>query len=292
MSNLIVKATNLTKKYDNSSLALNNLNINVPEGSVYGLLGQNGAGKSTLIRIIMSLLKPNTGEIKVLGCNPLEMNKKLKEQIGYSSDSMQLIPWLKVSEMLNYNGSFYDNWDLNYVEQWVKKLELPLNKRVFSLSRGTRQKLALIMAIGHRPKLLVLDEPAGGLDPLARKDFLESMIELINESGTSVIISSHLLTDLEKISDNIGIIVKGEMKIETDLETLKNTTKKVRIATKKDLVDIKIKDALKISTSNNTLNITFKNWNNDKITELKQMFPESLIDITHLSLEDIFLAYT
>ena len=85
MSNLIVKATNLTKKYDNSSLALNNLNINVPEGSVYGLLGQNGAGKSTLIRIIMSLLKPNTGEIKVLGCNPLEMNKKLKEQIGYSS---------------------------------------------------------------------------------------------------------------------------------------------------------------------------------------------------------------
>ncbi|MFN8672347.1 MAG: ABC transporter ATP-binding protein [Candidatus Sericytochromatia bacterium] len=292
MSNLIVKATNLTKKYDNSSLALNNLNINVPEGSVYGLLGQNGAGKSTLIRIIMSLLKPNTGEIKVLGCNPLEMNKKLKEQIGYSSDSMQLIPWLKVSEMLNYNGSFYDNWDLNYVEQWVKKLELPLNKRVFSLSRGTRQKLALIMAIGHRPKLLVLDEPAGGLDPLARKDFLESMIELINESGTSVIISSHLLTDLEKIADNIGIIVKGEMKIETDLETLKNTTKKVRIATKKDLVDIKIKDALKISTSNNTLNITFKNWNNDKITELKQMFPESLIDITHLSLEDIFLAYT
>ncbi|MEK7434820.1 MAG: ABC transporter ATP-binding protein [Cyanobacteriota bacterium] len=292
MTNLIIKATNLSKKYDNNTFALNNLDINVNEGSVYGLLGQNGAGKSTLLRIIMSLLKPTSGNIDVLGVNPLEMNKSIKQQIGYSSDSMQLIPWLKVGEMLNYNGVFYDTWDVPYVEQWVKKLDLPLNKRVFSLSRGNRQKLALIMAIGHRPKLLVLDEPAGGLDPLARKDFLESMIELINESGTTVIISSHLLTDLERISDSIGLIANGKMQIEMELEILKNSTKQVRIATKNNVLEPKLKDILKMQKTEHSITITFKNWNNDKIKELKALFPDSIIDITHLSLEEIFLAYT
>lgn len=292
MTNLIIKATNLSKKYDNNTFALNNLDINVNEGSVYGLLGQNGAGKSTLLRIIMSLLKPTSGNIDVLGVNPLEMNKSIKQQIGYSSDSMQLIPWLKVGEMLNYNGAFYDTWDVPYVEQWVKRLDLPLNKRVFSLSRGNRQKLALIMAIGHRPKLLVLDEPAGGLDPLARKDFLESMIELINESGTTVIISSHLLTDLERISDSIGLIANGKMQIEMELEMLKNSTKQVRIATKNNVLEPKLKDILKMQKTEHSITMTFKNWNNDKIKELKTLFPDAIIDITHLSLEEIFLAYT
>lgn len=292
MTNLIIKASNLTKKYDSNSLALNNLDLNVNEGAVYGLLGQNGAGKSTLLRIIMALLKPTSGNINVLGFNPLEMPKNIKEQIGYSSDSMQLIPWLKVGEMLNYNGAFYDAWDISYVEQWVKRLELPLNKRVFSLSRGNRQKLALIMAIGHRPKLLVLDEPAGGLDPLARKDFLESMIELINESGTTVIISSHLLTDLERISDTIGLIADGKMKVETDLESLKSSTKQVRIATKNHLEEVKLADILKMQKTEHSLTLTFKNWDDNKMNDLKNLFPDSIIDITHLSLEEIFLAYT
>lgn len=291
MTNLIIKAHNLSKKYDNA-FALNNLDINVTEGSVYGLLGQNGAGKSTLLRIVMSLLKPTSGEINVLGYNPFDMPKSIKEKIGYSSDSMQLIPWLKVGEMLNYNGAFYDTWDVSYVEQWVKRLELPLNKRVFSLSRGNRQKLALIMAIGHRPKLLVLDEPAGGLDPLARKDFLESMIELINESGTTVIISSHLLTDLERISDYIGLIADGKMKIETDLESLKNTTKQVRLVTKNYVKEVNLEDILKIQKTEHSLTLTFKNWNTEKLAELKKLFPDAIIDITHLNLEEIFLAYT
>lgn len=292
MTNLIIKASKLTKKYDNTTFALNNLDLNVTEGSVYGLLGQNGAGKSTLLRIIMSLLKPTSGEINVLGFNPFDMPKNIKEKIGYSSDSMQLIPWLKVGEMLNYNGAFYDTWDVPYVEQWVKRLELPLNKRVFSLSRGNRQKLALIMAIGHRPKLLVLDEPAGGLDPLARKDFLESMIELINESGTTVIISSHLLSDLERISDYIGLIADGKMKIETDLESLKNTTKQVRLVTKNYVKEVHLEDILKMQKTEHSLTLTFKNWNNEKLAELKNLFPDAIIDITHLSLEEIFLAYT
>src|SRR5690606_28387738 len=144
------------------------LDLNVPEGCVYGLLGQNGAGKSTALRLVMNLLRPSRGELQVLGHRPEQMSMAVRQQLGYSSDSMQVIPWLTVSEILSYTSSFYERWDSDYVASWLKRLELQPGKRVFSLSRGDRQKLGLVLAIGHRPRLLILDEPAGGLDPLVR----------------------------------------------------------------------------------------------------------------------------
>ncbi len=291
MSDLIIETKNLTKSYG-SFKALDGLDLNVPEGVVYGLLGKNGAGKTTTLRIFMSLLKPTGGIVKVLGHTPQKMPLSLRQQIGYSSDSMQLIPWLKVGDILNYNGSFYDNWDTQYVKQWVERLNLPLDKRVFHLSRGNRQKLALVMAIGHRPKLLILDEPAGGLDPAARKEFLESMIELIHESGTSIILSSHLLTDLERISDCIGIIDDGKMKVEMNLENLKMTTRQIKIITQNNIKDANLDGVISLETSGNMLKGIFKDWNENKYHNLKQRFPEATIEVESLNLEEIFLAYT
>ena len=290
MSDFIIKMENVTKTYG-KSFALNKLNLNVPEGSVYGLLGQNGAGKTTAIRICMSLLKITDGTAKVLDTNPWNMPVSIKQQIGYTSDSMQIIPWLKVSDILNYNGSFYQNWDKNYVKQWVEKLELPLDKRVFHLSRGNRQKLGLIMAIGHRPKLLILDEPAGGLDPIARKDFLESIIELIHESGTTILISSHSLDDLERISDHIGIIENGRMKLETNLENLKKTTKRVRVVDHNKIQKIDFNDLLSSELFENSFDGVFKNWDDNTYKQIKNKFPEANIEVNSMKLEDIFLAY-
>lgn len=291
MSDFIVKMDNVTKAYG-KSFALDKLNLNVPEGSVYGLLGQNGAGKTTALRICMSLLKITSGEAKVLGNNPWNMPVSIKQEIGYASDSMQLIPWLKVADILNYNGSFYQNWDKEYVKQWVERLNLPLNKRVFHLSRGNRQKLGLIMAIGHRPKLLILDEPAGGLDPVARKDFLESIIELIHEAGTTILISSHSLDDLERISDHIGIIEKGKMKLETNLEDLKRTTKQIKLVSHKKIENINFKDLLESEKYENSFTGVFKNWDENKYREIKNQFPDANIEVNNMKLEDIFLAYT
>lgn len=290
MSDFIIKMENVTKTYG-KSFALNKLNLNVPEGSVYGLLGQNGAGKTTAIRICMSLLKITDGIAKVLDTNPWNMPVNIKQQIGYTSDSMQIIPWLKVSDILNYNGSFYQNWDKEYVKQWVEKLELPLDKRVFHLSRGNRQKLGLIMAIGHRPKLLILDEPAGGLDPIARKDFLESIIELIHESGTTILISSHSLDDLERISDHIGIIENGSMKLETNLESLKKTTKRVRVVDHNKIQKIDFNDLLSSELFENSFDGVFKNWDDNTYNQIKNKFPEANIEVNSMKLEDIFLAY-
>lgn len=292
MSKFIIQTKNLTKSYGSSDNALNNLDMNIPEGFVYGLLGKNGAGKTTTLRVFMSLLKPTSGFVEVMGHAPWKMPVDVKQDIGYSSDSMQLIPWLKVGEILNYNGSFYKNWDTKYVKQWVERLNLPVNKRVFHLSRGNRQKLALIMAIAHHPKLLILDEPAGGLDPLARKEFLESMIELIHESGTTIVLSSHLLSDLERISDHIGIIDEGKMKIEMPLENLKLTTKQIKIVSKNRIEELNMDGLIKTKRTENIFTGVFRDWDETKLKILKQRFPEASIEIEHLSLEEIFLAYT
>lgn len=293
MPEIIVKAKNLQKIYG-SYKALDGFDINVPEGCVYGLLGKNGAGKTTVLRIFMSLVKASSGEVLVMGDSPWKMEHTKRQFIGYASDSMQLIPWLKVGELLNYNGSFYKNWDLEYVKQWVERLNLPINKRVFTLSRGNRQKLGLIMAIGHRPKLLILDEPAGGLDPVARKEFLESMIDLIHESGTTIIISSHQLYDLERISDYIGIIDNGKMKVEMEIEKLKSTTKQVKIYSKNKTLDLPSEfnnNLLKIEKTNNNINCIFKNWNENISNQLKGSINDASFEINSLGLEEIFLSY-
>lgn len=290
MSDYIIKMNEVVKSYGNS-FALNKLNMNVPQGSVYGLLGKNGAGKTTALRICMSLLKITSGNVNVLGVNPWNMPINIKQDIGYSSDSMQLIPWLKVADILSYNGSFYKNWDKEYVNQWVKRLNLSLDKRVFQLSRGNRQKLALAMAIGHKPKLLILDEPAGGLDPVARKEFLESIIELIHESGTTILISSHSLDDLERISDYIGIIENGSMKLETNLEDLKDSTKQVTIFSSKSIENFSNNNLIYSESKNNQFTGIFKNWNDESYSKLKEKFPDSNIEVNSMKLEDIFLAY-
>lgn len=290
MSDFIVQTKNLIKSYGKHN-ALDSLNMNVKEGVVYGLLGKNGAGKTTTLRMIMSLLKPTNGSIDVMGYEPTKMPIKQRQKIGYASDSMQLIPWLKVGEILNYNGSFYDTWDKEYVKQWADRLGLSLDKRVFQLSRGNRQKLGLIMAIGHRPKLVVLDEPAGGLDPIARKEFLESIIELIHELGTTIILSSHALSDLERISDYIGIIDQGKMQVEMSLEDLKSSTRQIKIVSKNKLENISFEDTLKLNSTEHLITGIFKNWTDDKSKKIIQKFPNATVEIQNLNLEEIFLAY-
>ncbi|MBC7473409.1 MAG: ABC transporter ATP-binding protein [Candidatus Sericytochromatia bacterium] len=290
MSDFIVQTKNLIKSYGKHN-ALDSLNMNVKEGFVYGLLGKNGAGKTTTLRMIMSLLKPTNGSIDVMGYEPTKMPIKQRQNIGYASDSMQLIPWLKVGEILNYNGSFYDTWDKEYVKQWADRLGLSLDKRVFQLSRGNRQKLGLIMAIGHRPKLVVLDEPAGGLDPIARKEFLESIIELIHELGTTIILSSHALSDLERISDYIGIIDQGKMQVEMSLEDLKSSTRQIKIVSKNKLENISFEDTLKLNSTEHLITGIFKNWDDDKSKKIIQKFPNATVEIQNLNLEEIFLAY-
>ena len=290
----VVQAHALTKNYG-ASLALQALNMQVPEGAVYGLLGRNGAGKSTTLRILLNLLRPASGEITVWGHSPDQLPRELRQQIGYASDSMQLIPWLRVDQILAYNGSFYPGWDAAYVEQCLKRLALDRRKRVFSLSRGDRQKLGLLLAIGHHPRLLILDEPAGGLDPLARKEFLEHLIELLHASGTTIILSSQQMNDLERIADHIGLIADGQMRLEMPLEDLKRCYRRIALTAPDLPSELALAQLAGVITSQRYpgyLELIHANWSAAAEAQLLRQFPAVHLEQHPLSLEDIFLIYT
>ena len=293
MTEHIIDIKGLNKAYGRTQV-LHGLEMQVQAGAVYGLLGRNGAGKTTTLRILMDLIRPGSGSIQVMGHRPENLPLSLRQQIGYSSDSMQLIPWLRADELLNHNGAFYPNWDPDYVGLWLKRLSLDGRKRVFSLSRGDRQKLALIMAIGHRPRLLILDEPAGGLDPLARQEFLESIIELIHEAGTTIVLSSHQMSDLERIADHIGLMVDGRMRLQCPLDALKSRSRRVQlIGQGLRLEQLKAMPGVVHALQRGALlEAVLDDWSPDSEQKLLARFGEVRIESSPLTLEELFLVYT
>lgn len=287
MNREMIRLSAVDKAYG-SKMAVKDLNMQVPTGSVYGLLGQNGAGKSTCLRLIMGLLQPDSGQIQIMAQDHL--NATSRQKIGYSSESLRMVPWLTVAQALNYTQAFYSNWDSAYVSEWLNKLELDPRARVFSLSRGGRQKLGLIMAIGHRPQLLILDEPAGGLDPIARQVFLESMIELLHESGTTIVISSHQMQDLERICDTIGVLNKGQMQAEGDLEQFKSQTRRLRVLKQATLPELG-QSVLHHLASQHSSEWVINNWSPQLEQRIRSEVGADYLQIESLSLEAIFVYY-
>ncbi len=283
----LIQLSDVAKRYG-SQTALSGLNMQVPAGAVYGLLGQNGAGKSTCLRLIMGLLRADSGQIQILGQNVEQLSADTRQQIGYSSESMRFVPWLTVAQALNYTRSFYTHWDSDYVNSWLQKLELNPRARVFSLSRGNRQKLGLIMAIGHRPKVLILDEPAGGLDPIARRVFLESMIDLLHESGTTIVISSHQMQDLERICDHVGLINNGRMQAEGEMELFKSQTRRLRLMQSQALPELGL-SVIHHLPGQQSSEWVVNNWSPELEQRLRQAVAAEYLQIDALSLEEIFV---
>jgi len=288
MSTAMVSFQGVSKRFGRQQ-ALKNLDLNVPEGCIYGLVGRNGAGKSTSLRLIMGLLQADSGEISILQHrgNPLPLS--LRQQIGYSSDSLPLLPWLKVEQLLADNASFYPGWDWDYTRLWLQRLEIQTQKRIFSLSRGERQKLGFLMAIGHRPRLLILDEPAGGLDPVVRQQFLESLIELVNETGTTVLLSSHQLQELERIAEYVGLIDHGQLLLEGEMEQLRSRMRRVVLMGQNLPAEAPLAGALKTVSQPGYLSWICPNWEQAKQAALVQRFPQASLSVQPLNLEDIFL---
>ncbi len=284
----IIKFHGVNKRFKGQN-ALQDLSFQVPEGVIYGLVGRNGAGKSTTLRMIMRLLRPDTGQVEVMGYEPSRMPLALRQQIGYSSDSLPLIPWLKAEQLLAENALFYPGWDDAYAKNWAQRLELNLRKRVFSLSRGDRQKLAFLMAIGHRPRLLILDEPASGLDPVVRQQFLESLISFLNENGTTVILSSHHLNELERVADHIGLIQSGRMVLEADLESLRSEVRRVVFMGAGVESFQPTGTLLDVQRQPGYAEFVFRHWHDDLGHQMMRAFPEASLQVKALDLESIFI---
>jgi ABC-2 type transport system ATP-binding protein len=203
--------------------ALDRVSLTVPRGAVFGLVGANGAGKTTLIRHVLGLLKAQSGTVNVFGRNPVADPEGVLARIGYLSEENDLPAWMRVAELLRYSRAFYPRWDDAYAEQLRQTFELPLNARVGSLSKGQRARAGLLIALSYRPELLVLDEPSSGLDPIVRRDILGAIIRTIAEEGRTVLFSSHLLDEVERVSDHVALIHQGRMVFSAGLDDLKET---------------------------------------------------------------------
>jgi ABC-2 type transport system ATP-binding protein len=189
--------------------AVRDVNLAIEEGSVYALMGPNGAGKTTLIKLLMNLMSPTDGHINVLGAKACMLEGKGLEKVGYVSENQKLPNWMSVGMFLAYCRPFYSTWDTELERRLIKRFNLPLKRRLKHLSRGMKMKAALCSALAFRPKLLVLDEPLSGLDPLVRDDLMESLSELT--AGTTVLLSSHDLAEIESFASHIGYMGDGRL---------------------------------------------------------------------------------
>jgi ABC-2 type transport system ATP-binding protein len=220
----MIVVDNLSKRFPlpggGSLTAVKRLSFQVQAGEVYGLLGPNGAGKTTTIKMLMNILEPTVGVAKVLGVNSTALGPREFTQIGYVSENQQMPEWMTVAQLIDYCRPMYPNWDTVFCEKLLKQFDLPLDRKLKSLSRGMKVKAALLTSLAYRPRLLVLDEPFTGLDALVRDEFIRGVLELSDEGNWTVFISSHDIDEVERLADWVGIIEGGRLHLAESATTL------------------------------------------------------------------------
>ena len=209
------------RAYQRGLNVLDGVSFGVQPGQVVGLLGKNGAGKTTLIRIAMGMIAPQQGSVRVLGMAPRREAIAVKRRVGYVSENQILPPFLTVGKVVDLHRDLYPTWDDEMARGLMERFELPPRAKIKTLSKGQARRVALMCAVAHRPELLLLDEPASGLDPAARREFLETSIRLLNESGTSILFSSHYMTDVERMAERVVMIHDGKVLVDSGLDELR-----------------------------------------------------------------------
>lgn len=209
---------------------LRDLTMRVPTGAIYGFLGPNGSGKTTTIRMLMGMMKPDGGAIRVLGGSVPRDLPEVLARVGYVPERPHVYPALTVGETLRYHGSFFPNWDAAWASHLTGRMELDPDQRVGRLSKGQTGKLLMVLALAQRPELLVLDEPTDGLDPVVRRDILAAVLDYVGEQGATVLVSSHLVHELERICDWVGVLDDGRLVAELPMQSFKNGMKRIRVS--------------------------------------------------------------
>ena len=217
----VLEFQRVSRSYTPGTPVLRDVAFEVSRGEVLGLIGRNGAGKTTLLRIAMGMLEPHLGSVSVFGLSPTVNPIEVKKRVGYVSEDQVLPPSSTIAELIEFHAWLFPQWDRRLERELIDRFGLPLKSRIRSLSKGQARQAALLLAICHRPELLILDEPAGGLDPAARREFLEASIQLLNREGSAILFSSHNLQDIERIGARIVLLDRGELRLDMELDRLR-----------------------------------------------------------------------
>ena len=286
----IITLKDISKRFGKTQ-ALENINLDIPEGVVFALLGENGAGKSTMIRILTGFLNPDSGESRVLGHSSKSDALEIRRQIGYVSDSPTLYDWMTVGEIGWFTSGFYDDSFLERFNELATEFDLPTQTKIKNLSKGQQGKVSLALATAHNPKLLILDEPTSGLDPMVRRQFLESMVDR-TATGRSVLLSSHHINEVERVADWIAILHEGKLKLVTPLQEIRDTMSVVTL-TRSDASQTLPKPPgtiLSESQHGRQTRWIVQDSSQDGLQEFKSIAGVSELDVTPATLEEVFIA--
>jgi ABC-2 type transport system ATP-binding protein len=287
----VVEIDHLTRRFG-KKIALDDVSLSVPAGTVLGLVGENGAGKTTLIKHLLGLLKAQSGRVSVLGLDPVAKPVQVLSKIGYLSEEPELPGWMRVHELIRYVSAFYPRWDHAYAEQLRQGFALDPMAKVKTLSKGQRARAGLLVALAYRPPLLLLDEPSSGLDPIVRRDILGAIVRTIAEEGRTVIFSSHLLTEVERVSDRVAMIRNGRIEFCDSIERLKESHARLTLQFDSP------RSAPPILNGALTWDGSGREWTavcagrRDDLAMQARTIGAQIVDESQLSLDEIFIART
>jgi len=284
-----------TKRFGKRT-AINNLNLSVPEGSVTAFLGPNGAGKTTAIKTMMGLHAPDGGEVRVLGYDSRKLPAKAFEQIGYVSENQRQPLWMTVQQLLDYCRPLYPTWDRDLEARLLKEFALPPEQKLRHLSRGQLMKAALLSSLAYRPRLVVLDEPFSGLDPLARDEFIRGLLELTEGENWTVFISSHDIGEVERLCDRVAIIHEGRLQLHESTAALQQRVRRVTLAMPEPVTELPPLPEHNIlaEPSGRLLRYTDTAWDDETSpSQAAALLPgATLEEAATLTLREIFVAFS
>ena len=283
-----IELARLTKRFD-STLAVDELSLEVPRGTTFGLIGPNGAGKSTTIKMLMGLLSTTGGRARVLGIDPFAEPVRLKQRVGYVPESHHIYRWMRVEEVLGFCRSLYDTWNEQTCREMLGLFGLDPRKKVKHLSKGMLVKLSLLLAVSHDPELLVLDEPMAGLDPVAREEFLDGVLRTICERGQTVVFSTHSLDDVQRLADTVGILYGGRLLVHRNIEELLASTKRIRATLTADRPPGEPpENTIWQSVQGREWSITVGDFTLDTVERIRVLEGVGHVEVIDLALDDVF----
>jgi ABC-2 type transport system ATP-binding protein len=228
MEQTVVDVNGLSRSFG-PKRAIDEVSFHAMAGQVYGLVGANGAGKTTLIKHLLGLLRAATGSVRVFGLDPVREPVRVLGRVGYLSEERELPEWMRVDELMAYTQAFHPTWDASYARELIETFGLDPAKKVKDLSKGMRAQAGLVAAVAHRPELLILDEPSSGLDALVRRDILDAIVRTVADDGRTVIFSSHLLEEVERMSDHVTMLHGGRVTLSGTLDDVRRGYQRSRV---------------------------------------------------------------
>jgi ABC-2 type transport system ATP-binding protein len=273
--------------------ALRGLNLAVPKGSIFGFLGRNGAGKTTTLKILMGLMRADQGMAEVLGINPGDGNSAatIRRRIGFVTEDKELYPYMTIAEIIRFTRPFFPKWRLDLESRYLKAFDLPMKQNISNLSKGTRSKLMLLLAMSRGAELLVLDEPTDGLDPTAVEEVLRELIALSASDGTTIFFSSHQLSEVEQIASDVLVVEKGREAISGALEDLKQHYRRITVVFESDIRDVRWVDGAEHIRQEGRVISILATRNIEGIMAQAEALPGTAVESHSVTLKELFLDY-